>query len=435
MIFPVYEPWNDSCFSAIILRLPSGQAEILFCCSRSFGGVRKLKGNRVMKNKISALTRQIASELDDLSLRIYNSPELGYKEFKASSWHMELLNKYGFNIQERLCGLETGFKAIYDSGKNGLTVAFMAEYDALPGIGHGCGHNILGAASTGAGIILRSIADEIGGRVIVFGTPAEETSGAKVTFAEEGEFDGVDIAMIAHPASWYARSGSSLALMPLQFEFYGKPAHASSVPWEGINALDAAICTINAINALREHMRPDSRVHGVVIDGGKAANIVPEYSKVQYYVRSTAKSYNETLAERIKDCARAGALATGCRLEITQFEFSYDNLITNQALSRTFCAAMCDIAGIELDKPRENVGSSDVGQVSHICPTIHPYFDITNDRNVAGHSRELAEATLTDYAKEQMRNTVAALSLTAYRVMTDPALYAEIYEEFLHTPK
>ncbi|HWQ80005.1 MAG TPA: hypothetical protein VN381_14350 [Anaerovoracaceae bacterium] len=283
-----------------------------------------------MKDRICMLTSQIGSELDELSLRIYHSPELGYQEYKACSWHTELLRKYGFHIQEKPCGIETGFKAVYDSGKSGLTVAYMAKYDALPGIGHGCGHNILGAASTGAGIVLKEIIDEVGGRVIVFGTPAEETSGAKVTYAEEGEFDDVDIAMSAHPASRYASSGASLALMPVQFEFNGKTAHAAAEPWEGINALDAAI---------------------------------------------------------------------------------------------------------EPDQPRENMGSSDVGQVSHVCPTIHPYFDVTNDRGIPGHTRELGEATLTDYAKEQMRNTVAALALTAFRVMTDPVLFAEIHEEFLNAPK
>lgn len=388
-----------------------------------------------MKDRICAITRRIGTELDELSLKIYNMPELGYEEFKACAWHIELLRKYGFEVNEKLCGIDTGFKAVYNSGRSGLTVAYMAEYDALPSIGHGCGHNILGASSTGAGIVLKEIIEEVGGRVIVFGTPAEETSGAKVTFVEKGEFDHVDIAMSAHPAAEYAMSGSTLALMPVQFEFFGKLAHAASAPWEGINALDAAICTINAINALREHIRPDSRVHGVIIEGGKAANIVPEYAKVQYYVRSTTKSYNEALVERVKDCARAGALATGCRLEMTRFEFSYDNLVTNQGLSRTFCEAIRDIAGIELTKPRESMGSSDVGQVSQACPTIHPYFGIANDRNVFGHSRELAEATLTDYAKEQMRNTIAALALTAYRVMTDSALYTEISKEFMNAEK
>ncbi|NLK64851.1 MAG: M20 family metallopeptidase, partial [Tissierellia bacterium] len=208
-----------------------------------------------MKAKVMEFIDSITPELNELSLEIYNNPELGYEEYKACKLHTDILKKYGFDVEENFSGVETGFKAVYKSEKEGLTVAYLAEYDALPGIGHGCGHNLLGTVSTGAGIVLKQILDEIGGRVIVFGTPAEETSGAKVTYVENHEFDDVDIALMAHPASQYANSGSSLALEPVQFEFFGKTAHAASAPEKGVNALDAAIQTFNSVNALREHMR------------------------------------------------------------------------------------------------------------------------------------------------------------------------------------
>lgn len=388
-----------------------------------------------MKEKVLELIKNITPELNNLSLEIYNNPELGYEEHEACRLHTELLQKYGFNVQKNFSGVPTGFKAEYKSGKPGLTIAYMSEYDALPGIGHGCGHNLLGTVSTGAGIVLKQLADEIGGNVIVFGTPAEETSGAKVTYVENHEFDNVDIAMMAHPGSEYAKSGSSLALEPVQFEFFGKTAHAAASPEKGVNALDAAIQTFNSINALREHIKSDSRVHGVIINGGKAANIVPDYAKSQFYVRSTSKTYNLELLEKIKNCAKGAALATGCELKITKYEFSYDNMVTNETLSEIFSEKIFQVSGITMNEPAKNTGSIDAGQVSQVCPAIHPYFDITNNKNIAGHTKEMAESTLTDYAKEQMKNTVAALVLTATEVMQNKELYKKIKTEFDNAEK
>lgn len=384
-----------------------------------------------MKEKIMGAVNAVGPELDELSRNMYDNPELGYEEFKACAWHTELLEKYGFTVEKNYCDIATAYKASYDSKKPGLTIAFLAEYDALPGVGHGCGHNILGATSLGAGIALKSVIDRLGGKVIVFGTPAEETSGAKVIFAEQGKFDDVDIAMMAHPSDANTRSSSSLALMPVRFEFYGKAAHAASDPWNGVNALDAAIQTINAINALREHILPSSRVHGVILNGGVVANIVPEYTKVDYYVRSTTKTYNEQLVEKVKNCGRAGALATGCRLEITRYELPYDNLVTNELLADTFAESLLDICGEVVQPPKDDMGSLDAGQVSQCCPTIHAWFDITDHKKgIAGHSREFAACTLTDYAKQQMRYTSAALALTGARVAADPDLYQRIRKEF-----
>ncbi|MBP1924490.1 amidohydrolase [Sedimentibacter acidaminivorans] len=388
-----------------------------------------------MKKKIFELINKLTPELNELSLQIYNHPELGYEEYNSCKLHKDILRKYGFNVTDNFSGVETGFKAEYKGDKDGITIAYMAEYDALPEIGHGCGHNLLGTVSTGAGIVLKQLVDEIGGTVIVFGTPAEETSGAKITYVENHEFDDVDIALIAHPGSEYAKSGTSLALEPIQFEFFGQTAHAAAAPEKGINALDAAIATFNSVNAMREHMRSDSRVHGVIIDGGKAANVVPDYSKCQFYVRSTTKSYNKELLERVKNCARGAALATGTKLEITKYEFSYDNMVTNQTLSNVFNKQIFDLANITMNEPPKSTGSIDAGQVSQVCPTIHPYFDITNDKNVIGHTREMANSTLTPYAKEQMKNTIGALVMTAIKVISDPNLYEKIKLEFENTVK
>ena len=384
-----------------------------------------------MKEKIKSLLEQIGPELDDLSRKIYENPELGGQEYEACRLHTELLRKYGFTVETPFSGVETGFKAVFDTGKPGLSIAFLAEYDALPEIGHGCAHNLLGTTSPGGGIILRHCIEDIGGRVIVFGTPAEETNGAKVVYAEHNEFAGIDLALIAHPHNRSVKSGLSLALEPIEFEFIGKSAHAASSPEEGINALDAALITMTAINALREHIRDDSRVHGIVANGGAAANIVPDYAKLQYYVRSTKKSYNQQLLEKVKNCARAGALATGCELRMNKFEYSYDNLLTNQALSRVFVKHYEELTGMTMAEPPAVCASLDTGQVSQFCPTIHPDYDITGwDTSIVGHSRELAAASVSEYAKEQMRHVITAFVLTALEVMTDKSVYEEIRQEF-----
>lgn len=382
-----------------------------------------------MIERINEITQSIFQDLKGLNEFIYNNPELGYEEFKSSKAHIDLLRKYGFEVEEEYLGIKTAFKAYYKSKREGPTVAYLAEYDALPGIGHGCGHNLLGTVSTGAGIVLKHLIDEIGGTVVVFGTPAEETSGAKVLMVEKHAFDDIDVAMLAHPAASYYKSGSSLALEPIQFTFRGKAAHAASDPEKGINALDAVIMTFNSINALREHILPTARIHGIITEGGKAANIVPDLAVAQFYVRSTTKAYLEELSEKVKNCARGAALATGATLEITNYEFKYDDLMTNQTLSEVFYKSL-EIQGIDCNKTRDTFGSLDMGNVSYVCPSIHPYFGICENEDVPGHSEELRDATITDYAYKNMIITINALVNTGYEVITNKELLKKIKDEF-----
>ncbi len=393
--------------------------------------------DKTMKERVLGLIENLERELIELSEKIYENPELGYEEFFSSKAHMEILKKYGFDVEENYMDMETGFKAVYDSKKEGPTVAYLIEYDALPGIGHGCGHNILGTTSTGAAIVLKMILDEVGGKVIAFGTPAEETSGAKVTYVNNGAFDDVDFAMMAHPNFSFNRSGKSLALEAIEFEFTGKTSHAASSPEKGINALDACINTFNTINALRQQIRSDARVHGVITDGGEAANIIPEKAVAQFYVRAQTKTYLDELVERVKNCARGSALAAGATLSIRNYENSYDNMVTNKIMDNLFVDKLVEF-GVERDKiedPREGYGSLDAGNVSHVCPTIHPYFDITNDRSIAAHTRDFASCTLTPYAYESMKKTIGALVLTAVDVMKDKDLLSSIKDEFNNTEK
>lgn len=383
-----------------------------------------------MLNRVHEIASSLLPELSALSLNLYNKPELGHQEQFASENHVELLRKHGFAVEYPFCGMATAFKAVYSSKKNGPTIAYLAEYDALPGIGHGCGHNILGATSTGAGIALRYLIDELGGTVIVYGTPAEETDGGKVAIANSGEFKNADVAMMAHPSDAYYKSGASLALMPLRFEFYGQTSHAAASPEKGINALHACISLFNNISALREHIRSDSRVHGVIKNGGAAANIVPEYTMAEFYVRSTTMTYQKELIEKIKNCANAAALSNGTTVKITQFEADYANMVTNETLSSLFTEKLLEAGVPHVADARPGTGSSDAGNVSQCCPMIHGYFAIKEDGKVISHSREFAQCSISDFAIEQMQKTIEAFTLTSIDILTKPEVLSAIKNEF-----
>ncbi|MBF8983937.1 M20 family metallopeptidase [Lutibacter sp. B2] len=387
-----------------------------------------------MIKKVSECIENISEECIQLSEYILENPELGNEEVKACKAHVDLLKKYGFEVEEEYMGIKTAFRATFDSTKEGATIAYLAEYDALPGIGHGCGHNILGATSTGAGITLSKVIKEIGGKVVVFGTPAEETNGAKVHIVDNGGFDDIDISMMAHPAGKHYKSGSSLAMQAIQFIFRGRTAHAAADPEKGINALDAVINTFNNINALREHIKSDARVHGIIKEGGKAANIVPDLAIAQFYVRATTKTYLKELIEKVKNCARGASLAAGTELEITNYEATYDNLVTNKHLSEIYTRRLKDMGVEKIYEPKESYGSLDAGNVSQVCPTIHPYFSIS-DKELVGHTRELAEATKTPLAYARMKQTIGALVLTAIDLIKDNKLLNEIKTEFKNTEK
>jgi len=384
--------------------------------------------------KVKAQIEKLQVELIELSKYILENPELGYEETKACRAHIDILKKYGFIVGEEYMGIKTAFRAEVVSDKKGPTIAYLSEYDALPGIGHGCGHNILGATSTGAGIILSKFIEKIGGKVVVIGTPAEETSGAKVEMAKNGAFNDVDIVMVAHPADKHFKSGNSLAMQAIQFDFKGKPAHAAMCPEKGINALDAAINTFNNINSLREHFQIDAKVHGIITDGGKAANIVPDFATAQFYVRAATKTYLEELVEKVKNCARGASLAAGTQLEISHYEASFENLVTNQHLLMKYCEKLKDMGVEKIFEARESYGSLDAGNVSHVCPTIHPYFSIS-DKPLIAHTKEFAEATNKPLAYEGMKNAIGALVLTAIDVIEDRSFLHAIHEEFIVVEK
>ncbi|MBC8579071.1 M20 family metallopeptidase [Zhenhengia yiwuensis] len=359
--------------------------------------------------------QKIKDRLAEISEYIYHNPELGNQEFKAVEILTSFLEEHHFNVEREFLNIKTAFRATFDSKKEGPTIGYLCEYDALPEIGHGCGHNMIGPMSAGAGVLLSKILDEVGGRIVVYGTPAEETDGAKVILAENGVFDELDVAMMAHPASETIRSGDTIALYPLQFTYKGKTAHAAASPHEGINALNSVIQLFNGIDALRQHVTPDVRMHGIITSGGVAANIVPDEAVAQFYFRAATKETLEDVVEKVKKIAEGAALMTGATLSMERYELPYDNLVTNENLSEAFNENL-RMLGITEIKEKKSAGSSDIGNVSHITPTIHPYIGIS-DCHITAHSRALADATITPLGHERLLVGTLALAYTGYDVL------------------
>ena len=382
-----------------------------------------------MKETIAAFLDTVQDKLYAINDDIYHHPELGRQEYRAVEMLTGLLKEYGFTLEIGLCGYDTAFRAVLESGKPGPTVAFLCEYDALPDIGHGCGHNMIGVMGAGAGIGLATVLTRIGGKIIVLGTPAEETDGAKVAMAAQGIFAGVDAAMLLHPDGVSYASGSSLAMEAVQFAFRGKASHAAAAPEKGINALQGVIQTFNGIGALREHLAADVRIHGIITHGGAAPNIIPDYAAARFYVRAGCQRTLAEVAEKVKNCARGAALMTGTGLEISAYEQAYADMNTNQALGELFTRNLLAAGEPCIYPPRNSFGSLDMGNVSYVVPAIHPYIGIA-DENLVGHTVEMAKATVTPKAHAALLRGTKALAWTGYDVLTDEHELAKIWREF-----
>ncbi|GAB2724241.1 M20 family metallopeptidase [Paenibacillus thermoaerophilus] len=382
------------------------------------------------KSKIYAEIDRLSNRFKDISLEIGRNPELGHEEFFASGQLTVLLEDNGFEVRRGILGLPTAFLATYRSSKPGPTIAFLAEYDALPELGHACGHHIIGVMSSAAAIGAKVAAEELGGEIRVYGTPAEETKGAKVPLSAEGWFDDVDAALMAHPYYRHEKSGSSLAMDALQFDFRGRAAHAAAAPHEGINALDGVIQLFNAINALRQQLTPDVRIHGIITNGGKAANIIPDFASAQFYVRSATRPTTDEVVRKVIRCAEGAALQTGCQLHYFNYEYSYDELVTNRTLSDVYTKNLTQLGVSPSDiHEGEDHGSLDLGNVSRRCPSIHPFLQVV-DSCLQLHTEAFRDEAMKPRAMEGMLLGARALAGTAADLLADPALVAAIREEF-----
>ncbi|WP_342551415.1 M20 family metallopeptidase [Paenibacillus sp. FSL R7-0652] len=382
------------------------------------------------KTQIFNVIDQYASRFKDISSYIGAHPELGNEEYLASARLKEELSYHGFEVEAPVLGLDTAFIGTYASSKPGPTIALLCEYDALPEIGHACGHHLICMMSLGAAVGLKAVVEEVGGTIKVFGTPAEETRGAKVPMAEAGLFDDCDAALMAHPFYAYEKSGSSLAIDAVQFEFHGKSSHAAASPHEGINALDAVIQTFNGINAFRQQVKSTVRIHGIINSGGQAANIIPDYASAQFYVRAASRKELNVLTEHVIQIAQGAALQTGCKLVTSNYETSYDEMVTNETFSDAFSQNL-----LQLGIPQEEIvsgndhGSMDIGNVSLRCPSIHPYIRVVDEVHTL-HSIEFRDLALQERALDGMILGAKALAATAYDVLSKPELLKAIREEF-----
>lgn len=373
---------------------------------------------------------------------IHEHPELGRQETFASSLVAETLEAAGFVLERGYAGIPTaliarkaGGKGSGKAGGKGPRVAFLAEYDALPGLGHGCGHNLITAAAIGAGMglgaVIDSIAGDSGGEVVVMGTPAEETDGAKVSMVAQGCFDDIDAALMVHPYDGNFSEVESLAMDAIELRFFGKSAHAAASPWDGLNALDAVIQTFNGINALRQHLRPDARIHGIITDGGQAPNVVPERATARFYVRARRRDYLDQVVQKFKACAEAAAMATGTRLETANYELSFDDMASNGPLSDRFRDYMTGaLASGPFRRAPDSFGSLDMGNVSHVVPAVHALVDITGGTRMSLHTPEFRDAAISATAEDAIIRAAKALALSGLDILRNPDLLESARADF-----
>jgi amidohydrolase len=382
-----------------------------------------------VKDQIAAAVERLGDELESLSHRIHDHPELGYQEVKASGWLTEFLAEQGFKVERGVAGVDTAFRATIESG-DGPTIAILCEYDALPAIGHACGHNVIATAGVGAGAALAAVRDKLPkGRVHVIGTPAEEGGGGKVRLIRGGVFGDVDAAMMIHGWDRWVPHQDLLGVVRVGFEFTGKAAHASADPWEGVNALDGVIQTFNNVSMLRQQVRPDARIHGIVTSGGAAPNIIPELAAAMFYVRAASLEYLEQLQARVIACAEGAATATGCTVKATVYDNTYEPMKRNRTLAEAFRVNMQRVGVPESPELKDRLGSSDVGNVSQVIPTIQPYVRIAPE-GTPWHSRAFAEAAVSPLAREGMLAAAKVMAMTTLDLLAEPGLLDRAKQEF-----
>ena len=368
-----------------------------------------------------------------IALDIHALPEVSNYEFFACETLSRRLEQEGFTVRVDVAGHRTGFDARYQSGKPGPVLVFLAEYDALAGLGHGCGHNLFGATSALAATALIPIVQELGGEVRVYGTPGEEggeNGSAKGSFVREGFLDDVDAALCVHPgANGHELTRETLGCAPVDIEFHGRSAHAAAAPEKGINALDALILTYNGINALRQHLTDDVRIHGIIVSGGDAPNTVPDYAKAKFYLRAATAPVLDDVYAKVERIVQGAAAMTGATGSMAPYQNRVENTVCTPSFDEVYRRAL-ESLGEQIAPAREGapMGSSDVGNVSQVVPTIQPNISIT-DAPVPGHSEAFKAAACSEKGLASVALGAKALALTALALIEDPTLLAAIKAE------
>lgn len=375
---------------------------------------------------------EVAAQLVEVSHSIHDRPEQNFAEYFASELLTRVANDHGVPVELGAYDCDTGFGTDVGSG---ATVCVMSEYDALPDIGHGCGHNVIAAAGLGAAIGLAAVAGNAGGRLRYLGTPAEEGGGGKLVMARNGALDGVDIAMMVHSADADLTTIDAIALQQLVVEYHGEAAHAAAAPQKGRNALDAAVLGYMAVAALRQHILPTERVHGIFTKAGEKPNIVPREASMEWYVRSDTVTTLSALKPRVLDALKSGASACGCSFDHTWVDTPYADMVTNNNLASMY-AANAGTLGRRVQVPGSNghrvVGSTDMGNVSHLVPSIHPMI-ASAPRGTAIHTVDFARESVTALADRAIIDGAKAMAMTAIDFWTSPDLQKSVAAEFSAT--
>ena len=356
-----------------------------------------------------------------------DNPEVSGREIQSSAKIAELLKQNGFSITKPYVGLDTAFRAEHGTARYGRKVAILAEYDALPGIGHGCGHCGSGAASMLAGIALAPVQEKLNVNIDVFGTPDEEADGAKVLMVNDGVFNGYDMAIMVHMGNKTTISPGFIAMDSYIYTFTGHPAHAAATPWEGRNALNASMLMFHAIDMLRQHIKPDARIHGIIRHGGDAPNIVPHSITAEFYIRAKERAYVNELARLVDDCARGAAVATQTTYEKTANARPYDNFRVNKTGEAVLADVMEELGlkhGI-----KENSGSSDIGNVSYVCPAFHPTIQNV-EPDISGHTAEFAQSMKSDMTHKAIVDAAKIISLQILKIFSDDSLFEKMKADF-----
>jgi len=384
--------------------------------------------NEDLKRAAAAAIDAHQAQLVGLSHHIHNDPELCFQEVRSARALVDICRSLGWQAELGLAGLATAWQAQAPADASaGATVAFLAEYDALPEIGHACGHNIMAATPIGAMIGVQAVRDRLHGQARIIGTPAEEGGGGKVLLANGGAFQGIDAAMMIHPTSYSVVRCRAQACEHFDVEFRGRPAHAAASPEKGLNALNALILSFNNLDALRQHIRGSARIHGVIRHGGDAANIVPDYTLGEFMVRDTDNAELDQLMSQVKNCFQAGALATGTSATFKDLSARYETILSNETAAGLYRDAM---QRLDVDCPMDDerlLGSTDMGNISWQLPAIHPTIKIAD--GVPNHTREFAAAAVSPAGDRALMDGAKALAFTAIDLLAAPELVQQMQRE------
>jgi amidohydrolase len=385
------------------------------------------------KRRLADAVLAARDEIIELSHRIHAHPETAFEEVQASSWVAEALRRHGFAVEHPAGSLATAIRATRGGGRSGADsgsgprIGILAEYDALPGLGHGCGHNTMAASGVGAAIALAALADELPGEIVFFGTPAEERGSGKAVMIADGLFDGIDAALMFHPCDRSHVASQPLASEDVEVVFHGLQAHAASDPWKGRNALDAMVLLFGSVGLWRQQLRPDVRVHGIIQEGGTAANIIPDRTRAWFMLRSPDQAYYDEMKARFRELVDAAALATATTADIT-FSGGSMTMKQNETLEARW-VANAEAYGVTDQGPDPNSGSTDMANVSWVCPTIHPDLSIAAE-GTPGHSILFRDAAATPVADRTTLLAAILVAQTAWELFVDPELREAAWREF-----